>query len=93
MCPLQRMDRGHLAGSRRQMDVWLYTQKVRWFWMRSFPDDRRSKGYQKSNSRFILRRSSGGTPESSGGGPSSRMYSHTESVTAAAGTGPADSPP
>ena len=36
-------ERGQRAGGKRA--VWLYSVKVRWFWMRSLPDTRRSKGY------------------------------------------------
>mmetsp|Transcript_36556 Transcript_36556/g.61594 ORF Transcript_36556/g.61594 Transcript_36556/m.61594 type:complete len:203 (+) Transcript_36556:1883-2491(+) len=81
-CPLQRNERGHSFFGK--MAVWLYTVKVRWFWIRSLPDTRRSNGYQKLNSRRMRSSFSLGTLHASGHGLSRKMWSNTASVTSSA---------
>ncbi|OPY55464.1 MAG: hypothetical protein A4E51_00778 [Methanosaeta sp. PtaU1.Bin055] len=42
--------------------TWWYRKKRRWFATRSLPEDRRSTGYQYSNSARIFRTVSSGSP-------------------------------
>ena len=43
--PLVRKARGWRSGRPAHTAAWLYRQNVRWFWIRSLPDTRRSIGY------------------------------------------------
>mmetsp|Transcript_123290 Transcript_123290/g.343317 ORF Transcript_123290/g.343317 Transcript_123290/m.343317 type:complete len:202 (-) Transcript_123290:2309-2914(-) len=78
--PLQKNPRGHSSGSFSQTHAWLYSAMVRWFWMRSLPETRRSIGYQNLNSRCIFSRVALGIFESKGSGPFRNRKSHTASV-------------
>mmetsp|Transcript_19068 Transcript_19068/g.48562 ORF Transcript_19068/g.48562 Transcript_19068/m.48562 type:complete len:275 (-) Transcript_19068:2131-2955(-) len=81
-CPLVNIERGHSSGLSGHTAAWLYSDMVRWLLIRSFPETRRSIGYQYANSRFIA--ASGSADRPAGAGLSRNTKSKSSSVHCAA---------
>mmetsp|Transcript_19928 Transcript_19928/g.48506 ORF Transcript_19928/g.48506 Transcript_19928/m.48506 type:complete len:212 (+) Transcript_19928:955-1590(+) len=77
--PLAKKLRGQNSGFPFQMAAWLNKHMVRWFWIRSFPEHRRSSGYQNLNSFLISSRYSGLMLHCGTSSDKQKMKSHTSS--------------